>query len=859
MADTSRAQAEGEQPMAEREPHHEPSGLNVLIFNGDFPIFPGSGGLEYLNTTRLARLAGNVGLVSMVHAKEDMRKAQALSRENVQLYLWKSPAVTASLPSKAPPSAPAPPSWKKTCLRWLHRKIAAFSYWLKAWPSRPHDTVTTDFCFRNMAAPLREALTERAWQALVVVQSSSAAALDSIPGSFASALIMHDIRSVVYQRQARLAASWWERWKLQHQARRYYRFERRYTRRFDLVVALSEIDADWIRRHYRPRRVAIVPIPVDADYFAPADRLQERPHRIVFPGLMNHPPNVDAAVFFATEVLPAIRQALPDAEFFIVGKNPTPAVQALGELPGVTVTGAVPDTRPYLAEAAVVVVPLRFGSGVRHKILEAWAMQKCVVSTTLGAEGLAYQDGVHLAIADGAEALAGTITKALRDPDYRDRLRLGGRAVATALHDPERTARHYHDQLREVVREKVRQLAPLRLALDLRWMIPGVYGGLENLARSFMRQLIALDRFNRYTVLLPSCCRHDFDLRACSNFKVRCPETVATCLRGWRRALSRFVHRKLRLDHAETPEVVQLRFLRSLKAEMVYSFPGYISPDVYPLRQVLVVPDIQHEYHPEFFLDEHLEARRVTYGRAIRRADHICAISEFTRRCLIERLDVPPERITTVHLAADPVYSAEPHHDDARRLHKYALQPGGYLFFPAHTWHHKNHRAAVAALRILRDRHGLAPSLVCTGGRREAQPALEVQIAEAGLQGQVRFLGYCPHDDLPALYRQAAGLLFPSLFEGFGMPVLEAMASGCPVVCSNTSSLPEIAGDAALLAEPYDHEGLADAVARILRDGDLRAELGRRGLAQAARFSWWRHTLETIAVFARTHAQLQTV
>jgi glycosyltransferase involved in cell wall biosynthesis len=147
--------------------------------------------------------------------------------------------------------------------------------------------------------------------------------------------------------------------------------------------------------------------------------------------------------------------------------------------------------------------------------------------------------------------------------------------------------------------------------------------------------------------------------------------------------------------------------------------------------------------------------------------------------------------------------------------------------------------------------------LVCTGGAREAQPALEQQIAEHELQNQVRFLGYCPHGDLPALYRGAACLIFPSLFEGFGMPVLEAMACGCPVVCSNTSSLPEIAGDAALLVDPFDSEAIAAAAARLLREADLRADMRARGIQQAKLFSWQRHTRETVAVFYRVHRQIR--
>ena len=302
-----------------------------------------------------------------------------------------------------------------------------------------------------------------------------------------------------------------------------------------------------------------------------------------------------------------------------------------------------------------------------------------------------------------------------------------------------------------------------------------------------------------------------------------------------------------------------LQWLRDLDVGIAYSFPGYIHPQLFPLRHVLVVPDIQHEYLPEFFSPEALEERQRLYTESAHRADHICAISDFTRHTLIDKLGVPPEKVTTVWLAADPGFSPVPREDDARVLGSYGLEAGGYLYFPAHTWHHKNHRAAIEALRVLRDRHGTSRTLVCTGGAREAQPAIEAQIAKAGLGGQVRFLGYCPQREIPSLYRGAACLVFPSLFEGFGMPVLEAMASGCPVVCSDTTSLPEIAGGAALLLSPRDPEALAAAVHQLLTDADLRRDLVTRGIGRAAAFSWRRHTLETIAVLRRVHQQMRTI
>jgi glycosyltransferase involved in cell wall biosynthesis len=796
----------------------------------------------------MASLADQVGLVSMAHTRDDLNKAQGLVEAGVQLYLWHSPHL----------DAPPQPSGHSALVRTLHRWLEKLVDVYQAGPRRPSDTLILDRCFRNMAPALTAGLAEHPWQVLSVVESSAAAMIDYLPRQMVSILVMHDIRSLMYERRARASSSFWQRLQFMRQAHRYFAFERDYCQRYDLVATVSNHDAEWVRTHYRPRRVFTVPLPIDTQYFQPEPTAVEQANRIVFTGLMNHPPNADAAVYFAREVLPKVQAAVPEAQFFVVGRHPTTEVQALDQLPGVCVTGNVADIRPLLASATVVVVPLRYGSGARQKILEAWSMEKCVVSTTIGAEGLEYQDGVNLVIADDAERMAATVIRTLREPGLRDRLRHAGRTVAVEEHHPWRIASDYHCEIRATLAEKRQQDVPMQVALDMRWMVPGMAGGLENLARSFMHHLIGLDRYNAYTAILPARCGYDFDLRGHDNIRIVSRDSLAAYITRARRRISRALHARLRLDHWESAEVVNLRFAQSLDAEIAYSFPGYIHPDLYSLRQVLMVPDIQHEFFSEFFSEQALEERRRLYGDSIQRADHICAISEFTRQTLIERLGVAPDKITAIPLAADPIFTTcREQIGDMPTLLKYGLSPGSYLFFPGHTWHHKNHRAAIEALCILRDKYGLRPMLICTGGAREAQPAIQRHIAESGLQSQVRFLGYCPHDDLPAIYRGAGCLIFPSLFEGFGMPVLEAMACGCPVVCSNTTSLPEIAGDAALLVEPIDSEAFADAAYQLLSNADLRTELTERGLRQAARFAWRRHTLETIAVFYQVHRQMR--
>jgi glycosyltransferase involved in cell wall biosynthesis len=810
--------------------------LKLLIVNGDLPTFPGRAGHEYLHTTRLSQLADKVGLVSLVHTHEQHEQKSGLADAGVALYLWEHPQLDKSIAGEA------------TQPTWLHRVGKAVYTFARTYLRRPWDTFLQDLQFSNISGPLLHAFCDGSWQAVVVVQSQCAHWLDYLPRVPVSVLVLHDVRTLVYERRAQAAGSLGERLACLLAARLYRRFERKYCYRYDLVVTVSPADEAWVRSHYHPLRQVTIPIPVDSDYFAPMPSVREAAASIVFTGMMNHPPNVDAACFFARQVLPRVRAAIPEADFWIVGRDPLATVRALGNLPGVVVSGFVPDIRPYIAQATVVVVPLRFGSGMRNKILEAWAMEKCVVSTRIGAEGLDYQDGVNILIADDAQAMAEQTIQAIRDPILRDQVRGKGRDLVASQHHPERLSRQYYQAISSVVREKGQCVDPMRVVIDLQWMRPGVAGGIENLSRSFVKHLLDLDGFNRYKVLIPAEARYDFDLRDHANFTISTTDGPG---HDWQHLFwyaTRSLHSRLKLHYWRSPEVETLRRVRTFDAELGLSIPGYIHPDLYPLANVLIVPDIQHEYCPEFFSPEELHERRRLYTDSIKRAAYLCAISEFTRQTLIERLGVAPERVTTTYLAADPLF----HPESACRgrpqqvLARYGLTPSEYLLFPGHTWPHKNHRAGLQALRILRDTYHLTPLLVCTGTPKAAHGGLRQTISDLHLEDQVRFLGYCPTPHMPALYEGAAALIFPSFFEGFGLPLLEAMWCDCPVVCGNTTSLPEIAGDAALLIDPHSPEALAEAIYSVLTDGALRRMLIERGRRRVREFSWLKFTVQIL-------------
>lgn len=207
----------------------------------------------------------------------------------------------------------------------------------------------------------------------------------------------------------------------------FQRYERVLSPKFDAVTCTSDIDAAVFQRHCARDAIEIIPNGVDVTHYQP-DFSSEVPAHLIYIGSMDWYPNEDAVGFFANEVLPRIQERVPDVRFSIVGGNPSVGVQKLAERKGVVVTGRVPEIKPYFAEATVFVVPLRIGSGTRLKILEALAMGKAIVSTSVGAEGLALKDGEEIFIADEPTVFADAVIRLLTDVSLRHRIGETGRA-----------------------------------------------------------------------------------------------------------------------------------------------------------------------------------------------------------------------------------------------------------------------------------------------------------------------------------------------------------------------------------------------------------------------------------------------
>ena len=270
---------------------------------------------------------------------------------------------------------------------------------------------------------------------------------------------------------------------------------------------------------------------------------------------------------------------------------------------------------------------------------------------------------------------------------------------------------------------------------------------------------------------------------------------------------------------------------------------------------VLSFMDMQHEFFPENFAPQELRRRRGAYRASVAAAARVIAISAHVKGTLVDVYGVDPEKIDVVYFGSGPEFRPV---DDPARVAAARRRHGldrPFLYYPAASWPHKDHVTLLRALRLLLDRGRFDGELVLTGVAREASGLVQAEIERLGLRDRVRLLGYLPPGELPELYAAAEMLVFPSLFEGFGLPLVEAMACGCPVVCTDATSLPEIAGGAALLFEPGSPEALADRVAEVLEEPDLRRRLRAAGLARAAEFRWDRAARETVAVYRRAASE----
>lgn len=290
------------------------------------------------------------------------------------------------------------------------------------------------------------------------------------------------------------------------------------------------------------------------------------------------------------------------------------------------------------------------------------------------------------------------------------------------------------------------------------------------------------------------------------------------------------------------------RACRGLNADLLH-VPYLGPPLAKPCRTVVTIHDLIMLLFPETRRSFQAKAYTRLAALAARRADFVLADSMATREDVLRVLGIAPDKTRVVYLACEEVF--QPVEDEARLeaiRRKYGVEPGFLFYIGGLDWR-KNLPRLLRAFSTLSQKPQLAVAGRALSQRWDSFPDLLGLAGTLGIQDRVVFLGQVPEEDKPPLYSSCQAFVFPSLYEGFGLTPLEAMACGAPVVCSRAGSLPEVVGEAALLFGPTDELELARALERVLRDSDLRQEMRRRGLAQARHFSWRRTAEETLEVY----------
>lgn len=390
------------------------------------------------------------------------------------------------------------------------------------------------------------------------------------------------------------------------------------------------------------------------------------------------------------------------------------------------------------------------------------------------------------------------------------------------------------------------------IAVDLTPLLPGgENGGARIFVLELLRALAATYPETRF-VLLTQAATHDelasLERANVSRHMVVGPAVATTVrprleqlagrvlphlpvrLRGWAMGAGYRLHRALKRGGAGT-------LLRRMGVDLLFcpfTAPTYSARGI---PTVCTFYDFQYKDHPEFFAPGDVIYRARTFADACDRADAFAAISDFTRDAAIRHGNLDPRRIRTIRLrmARRNVPAAGQGEAILARL---GLAPQRYLVYPANFWKHKNHEMLLTAFGMARH-EGLASdiSLICTGEASERREWLRQAAAAMGLGERVLFPGYLADAELAALLAHSGGVVFPSLYEGYGLPVIEAMAAGVPVACSNTTALVETAGDAALLFDPRVPTQLATAMRTLIEDTATRADRIEAGRVRAAGFA----------------------
>jgi len=374
------------------------------------------------------------------------------------------------------------------------------------------------------------------------------------------------------------------------------------------------------------------------------------------------------------------------------------------------------------------------------------------------------------------------------------------------------------------------------IGINALYLLPGKVGGSETYLRNLVKGLAAIDRENEYVIFINRETQGE-NRGTSPNFRiVVCPFRAA--------------NRPLRIlwEQGVLPWYVKRHKINVLLSA------GMTAPVLCPAVSVLMLFDLQHINQPgNFPWFSLLFLRSIIYASA-RSADGVLTISHQVKNDIIRSYHLPPEHIEVTHLAVDHSAFALHGPPDTVTVKEHYGLPDRFILYAASSLPHKNHERLFQAFRRVRER---VPEiqLVLIGARDKGEEALIRTIKEQGLEQTVILLGWIPLEDVPSIYRASEVFVFPTLHEGFGLPIIEAMSCGVPVVCSRIEPLLEVAGDAVLFVDPLSPDEIAAAIIKVVTDPPAREHLISKGLVRSNEFTWKATATKTLAFLTAIAAE----
>jgi glycosyltransferase involved in cell wall biosynthesis len=362
----------------------------------------------------------------------------------------------------------------------------------------------------------------------------------------------------------------------------------------------------------------------------------------------------------------------------------------------------------------------------------------------------------------------------------------------------------------------------LKIGINAIFLVAGEGGGIERYLRNLIKAFQKIDHKNEYTVFTNKDNTGTFDLQ--NNFKEYFSPISA-----------RFRPMKILWEQFILPLQVKRAGI-----DVLFS-PGNISPFLVPCPSVVVIHDLIPYIQPDNFTKAELYPLKCLLRSTAKKATKIITDSVSSEREILNRFNIPSDKIKVVYAACDEIFLyCDASVESKARIKKTLGINGDFILYTASTRPYKNIDGLLKAFSLLKKKHGIKHRLVITGLAGRGHQALVKMVADLELEEEVVFTGYLSDEALLSLYSGASAFVYPSFYEGFGLPVLEAMACGTPVVASNATSLPEVVGQAGLLFDPCSVEQMSEEIRKVLTDKQCRLELTSNGKQRVREFSWER-------------------